>query len=224
MPKRLAPVFAPRAAAVAGFVALLVVASPAALAQTAEFCVRCSGPNQTYRCKVTGVGKQYSDAAKLFCVLSTTKSEGHAKCTASRDPNCRGPEKVYAYSGGALPDLLQQNSGVQDYKNRMSREQQKFATPEEEGRSTLFDLGKGMIDGTKSRFGYGAEETPAPAAPSPQATAPRAAPPPASAQRPSAPAATAPSPEPESEESFAHRSYRCMKSFFFNCGSEDASN
>lgn len=205
---------------------LLMGLAPAAHA--AEFCVRCSGPDQTYRCKVTGVSSQYSDAAKLFCVLQTTKQEGHAKCTASLDPACKGIEKVYDYNGPALPQALDQNAAVKKYKNRVTREQEKFASPEEEGRATLFDLGKGMISGTRSRLGYGSDETPAPSAPPSQTTAPTAVPqaavPPASGQLPPVPERAVAAQAPENDESFAHRSYRCLKSFFFNCGSEDAAN
>ncbi len=218
-------VLAPRRFALAGASAILVSLALPAFASEAEFCVRCSKPDQTYRCKVKGVGPQYSDAAKLFCVLTTTKTEGHAKCTASKDPNCQGVVKVYDYGGMPLPGAIDKNESVQQYKDRVSREQQKFATPEEQGRPTLFDLGKGVISGTKSRFGYGSEETTAPSAPPPQAPAPvPQAAPPAAAPSASAPAATAAAPAPENDESFAQRSYRCMKSFFFNCGSEDATN
>ncbi|ODA68389.1 hypothetical protein A7A08_00211 [Methyloligella halotolerans] len=225
MPKRLARDLALRTTVLAGAAGVLVGFSLSAFAADAEFCVRCTGPDQTYRCKVTGVGPQYSDAAKLFCVLTTTKTEGHAKCTATRDPSCQGIQKVYNYGGGPLPGAINQSDGVQQYKDRVSREQEKFEAPSEKGRATLFDLGKGVVSGTKSRFGYGPDETPQPDAPPPQATAPTVAPqagPPVSDQRPAAPTAYAQT--PESDESFAHRSYRCLKSFFFNCGSEDAAN
>lgn len=214
-------VLVPRNVALAGASAILLSLASPAFASQAEFCVRCSGPDQTYRCQVKGVGPQYSDAAKLFCVLTTTKTEGHAKCTATRDPNCQGVVKVYDYGGMPLPGALEKNESVQQYKDRVSREQQKFAKPEEQGRPTLFDLGKGVISGTKSRFGYGSEES-APTSPAAQAPAPAPqAAPPSSVQRGSA---TAEAPAPENDESFAQRSYRCMKSFFFNCGSEDATN
>jgi len=95
-------VLVPRNVALAGVSAILVSLAAPAFASQAEFCVRCSGPDQTYRCQVKGVGPQYSDAAKLFCVLTTTKTEGHAKCTATKDPNCQGVVKVYDYGGMPL--------------------------------------------------------------------------------------------------------------------------
>ncbi|MEG6509735.1 hypothetical protein V6C03_12240 [Methyloligella sp. 2.7D] len=210
----------------------LCVATLPAAAETVDFCVRCTGPEQTYRCKVSGVSASYSDAVKLFCVMKTSKEGGHKRCSASRKANCAGIEKVYNYDGPPIDDLLSANPQLREYKQRLSREQQKFPDPEDaDKRKSLMDLGKGMvgaskkgIDNAKARFGYGADGSALPEqgaayAPSPAAPQrPSAAPPSAST---SAMMQHAPQAAPEDSESWAGRSYRCMRSFFRNCGSED---
>ena len=55
---------------------MLVCVAGSAQADEAAYCVTCTGPDQTYRCRVTGEGSKPSDALKLYCVIRTAK-EGH---------------------------------------------------------------------------------------------------------------------------------------------------
>ncbi|MEE9590779.1 MAG: hypothetical protein V3V97_22490, partial [Hyphomicrobiaceae bacterium] len=92
-----------KALQIAGFaVGLFTVASPSS-AKDATYCVTCTGPDQTYRCRVDAGGSKPSDALKLYCVIRTAKEGGHGSCSAVRGSACNGIEKVYSYDG-PLPD------------------------------------------------------------------------------------------------------------------------
>ena len=81
-------------------------AAPPSLADDAAYCVHCTGPDQTYVCKVEAGGGKASDALKLYCVVRTAKEGHHASCSAERNsPSCIGVEKVYSYDGPMPEDL-----------------------------------------------------------------------------------------------------------------------
>ena len=74
----------------AGFaVAVFTVASPAS-AEEATYCLTCTGPDQTYLCRVSAGGAKPSDALKLYCVIRTAKEGNHASCSAVRGSACNG--------------------------------------------------------------------------------------------------------------------------------------
>lgn len=185
-------------------VALVWAPSPAA---AADYCVTCKSPDETYRCRVTGTGANASDALKLYCVIRTAKEGNHASCKAEQaTAACVGLVKVYTYDGPALPDELTSDPRVRELKERVERDQRAFQEHEGDGRTSLFELGGRAVDASRkglrnagAAIGLGSsdDETPPPAPP---------------------PAPTASAAE---SESFARRSYRCMRSLFRNCGAQD---
>ena len=189
----------------AGVAAALVWApSPAA---ATDYCVICNNPDETYRCRVTGTGAKASDALKLYCVIRTAKEGNHASCKAEQATDaCVGLVKVYTYDGPALPDDLTSDPRVRELKERVERDQRAFQEPEGEAPTSLFELGGRAVDASRkglrnagAAIGLGSSEDEiAPPAPPPAPTASAA-----------------------ESESFARRSYRCMRSFFRNCGAQD---
>lgn len=183
-------------------VALVWAPSPAA---AADYCVTCKNPDETYRCRVTGI--KATDALKLYCVIRTAKEGNHASCKAERaTADCVGLVKVYAYDGPALPEELTSDPRVREMRERVERDQRTFQEPEGEAPKSLFELGGRAVDASRrglrnagSAIGLGSSEAEAPPAPPP-------------------PAPTASTAE---RESFARRSYRCMRSLFRNCGAQD---
>jgi len=191
-----------KALLVAGLaVGLLTVASPSS-AKEATYCVTCTGPDQTYLCRVDAGGAKASDALKLYCVIRTAKEGGHASCSAVHGSSCNGIEKVYSYDG-PLPDDIA--SGVKKFQKKIERENKTFEKPGET--DTLVGLTGRAVRNARDRLGGSSQpadqplpqEAQAPAPPAPQET--QAA---------------------ESKPGFARRSYRCMMSLFRNCSGEGA--
>lgn len=213
----------------AAFLALLtgLALPPSAQAQHAEFCVSCTGPKAVYKCRIDDPGAVPSDALKLYCVTRTTKEANHGSCTANIDTACPGALKTLTYDGVAAK-REELESQFNQIKKRIDAEQRKFAAPSERPGSepkTLMDLTNRMFGGAKTRLGYGEEEetpTAPPPSPRPPAAAAPASPSPETAVRP-APPAYRHSQSAQSDESWASRSYRCMRSFFRDCGSQDGS-
>lgn len=183
----------------------LALPAPAA---GADYCVTCKSPSETYRCRVTGSGVKTSDALKLYCVIRTAKEGNHASCSAEKaTAACVGLVKAYTYDGPAIPENVTSDPRVRELQQRIERDQRTFKEPEGDEPTSLFDLGGRAVDASKkglrnagSAIGIGSSE----------------------------PAARAPAPPPKTtrsagaeSESLARRSYRCMRSFFRNCGSTD---
>jgi len=190
--------------------ATLWLSLPAPAAAAADFCVTCKNPDETYRCRVTGSGVKASDALKLYCVIRTAKEGNHASCKAKKATSaCVGLVKAYTYDGPAIPETLTSDPRVRELKQQVEQDQRQFQEPTGEEPSSLFELGGRAVDASKkglrnagSAIGIGASESGTPAA----------APPPPKTTR---------SAGAVESESFARRSYRCMRSFFRNCGSAD---
>ena len=91
----------------AGFAACAGLPAGPAVAGEVSYCVTCTGPDQTYLCKVVGEGSRPNDALKLYCIIRTAKEGNHASCKAKRDiEGCVGQAKVYSYEGPVcLPKL-----------------------------------------------------------------------------------------------------------------------
>jgi hypothetical protein len=217
----------------------LACASSAALAADAEYCVTCKNPDQTYRCKITGVGKRPTDALKLYCVIRTAKDGNHASCKAeAASAACNGLAKVYNYEGPSLPPEVAADPRVRELKQRVDQDRRTFAEPTDKAKGeapkTLFELGGRAVDasakglrGARSALG-GSSDDPAPA--------PAKAPAPTTGSLPVA--APAPAPQPTESVStagrvkqaaqstgsavsgFARKSYNCVLSLFRHCSEE----
>ncbi len=208
-----------------GIVALATCLATSAYAGEASYCVTCTGPDQVYRCRVTGEGSKPSDALKLYCVIRTAKEGHHTSCSAENATSaCAGPEKVYAYDGPDI-DQIAQDPRVKTLMKRVEHDNQAFDKPKAQGQApqTMVELtGRAL---SVSRQGLrnarsaltGSHEDAQPLPVSPQATGSTAA---ASSsntgstsrvQRASA-----------AMGGLARRSYRCLRSLFRNCGGETA--
>jgi hypothetical protein len=207
-----------RIAAIAASFACLAAA---ALAGDASYCVTCTGPDQVYRCRITGQGSKPSDALKLYCVIRTAKEGHHASCSAENaTPACAGPEKVYAYDGPDI-DQIVQDPRVKNLMSRVEHENKAFDKPKGEGPQTMVELtGRALTASrqgwrnAKSALGGSSGET-APLPVSPQASSTEAS------------AASAATSSPSRMQrassamgSLARKSYRCLRSFFRHCSEE----
>jgi hypothetical protein len=210
-------------AAFSGMVALATCLATSALAGEATYCVTCMGPDQVYRCRVTGEGSKPNDALKLYCVIRTAKEGHHASCSAENaTPACAGPEKIYAYDGPDI-DQIAQDPRVKNLMKRVEHNNKVFDKPKAEGQApqTMVELtGRAL---SASRQGLrnarsaltGSHEDAQPLPVSPQATS-------------STQADPASNPKPTSRMqrasaamgSLARRSYHCLRSFFLHCGGE----
>jgi len=200
--------------------AALVVAAfgfiaPTAQAASADYCITCKNPDETYRCRVTGSGAKPSDALKLYCVIRTAKEGNHASCSAKKaTAACVGLVKVYTYDGPTLPQGVTSDPRVRELNRKIERDRQTFQEPEGAEPKSLFELGGRAVDASRkglrnagSAIGLGSSDS---------GTAPQAAPaPPPRQAAPPAPAPTKPA-----RRSFARRSYDCMLSLFRDCGGE----
>jgi len=74
-----------RAVGLAGLLAFDV--NPSAAGEAA-YCITCTGPDQTYLCRVTGEGSSQNDVFKLYCIVRTPSREG--------TPPARQPEVLKA--------------------------------------------------------------------------------------------------------------------------------
>ncbi|MGI9387542.1 MAG: hypothetical protein ACR2OX_08930 [Methyloligellaceae bacterium] len=94
-------------------------------AAAAEFCVSCTGPDQTYLCVIdpqSGSGANNNAALQLYCVVNTARDRGHQSCKVRKvaGNRCDGPRLDYAYSGSALPMPLSPNSTPVPYGGAVS--------------------------------------------------------------------------------------------------------
>jgi hypothetical protein len=198
-------------AVLGGFAACAGLAASSAAAGEVSYCVTCTGPDQTYLCKVVGEGSRPNDALKLYCIIRTAKEGNHASCRAKRDiEGCVGQAKVYSYDGPSLPAEIADDPRAKKIMGKLAREQKKFDKPKGEGPQTLVELtGRAMsssrrglrnareaITGSDEETKASPETTASTAPPSPQVSAPApqaAAPAPQSS---SPPQSTAALPEP----------------------------
>jgi hypothetical protein len=202
------------AAAVCGW------AMPAALAGEAAYCVHCTGPDQTYVCKVSAGGGKPSDALKLYCVVRTAKDGHHASCSAERvTSDCNGVEKVYSYDG-PLPEDLAADPRVKKLTKKIEEQQDAFDKPKSDSKApkTLVELGGRAVNASKQRwrgtFGGGSSNDAA--LPANESLA-------AEEQNTALAAQSAPEPQPEaSHPNRVQRAYRCMMSFFRHCSDDSA--
>ena len=158
---------------IASCAAILICLAASARAGEASYCVTCTGPDQTYRCRVTGEGSKPSDALKLYCVIRTAKEGHHASCSAENaTPACAGVEKVYSYDGPAIPDDLAQDPRVKSLMNRINHDNEAFAKPKGQGPQTMVELTARALSASRqglrnarSALGGSSEQTTSPCPP-----------------------------------------------------------
>jgi hypothetical protein len=225
-------------------VSLLAGAGFGARASETAFCVTCKGPDETYVCKVNTDVRGQADALKLYCVVRTAKEGGHASCAARDDvAGCNGVTKTYSFDVPDLPASLAADPRVKKFNDYVAREQKKFRQDDKPSQSLVGVSRRGIRN---LRASLGGDEEPKPSPPPEQGSLQQepveelpgeAAPPlPLSASpEPSVsaglPAGTeAPPPEKtsrvrrgaQSVGSFTRKSYRCMRSLFRHCGSDES--
>jgi hypothetical protein len=220
----------------------------AAYANEAAFCVTCKGPDQTYLCRVTGEDLHRNDGLKLYCVVRTAKEGGHASCSARDEVSgCNGVEKIYSYNGPNIPEGLADDPQLME---RVGHDQKDFR--KDDKRKTLVEVtGQAMrasrreIRKVRASLGGREAETnqsplpskPAPIDPLPELKSQTPAPLPVSAAPAPGARSAALSPEvinaPPAHKSrvrrgaqrvghFARSSYRCVRSLFRDCRSDEA--
>jgi len=77
-----------------------------AYAETAVFCVSCTGPEQTYVCAIEAAGAGRNAASlRLYCVVNTARDRGHQSCTVRKElaDSCDGPRLDFVYTENNLP-------------------------------------------------------------------------------------------------------------------------
>lgn len=93
-----------------GIFCAVLMSFPAApaIAGPQDFCVTCTGPAETYRCRITGKDPG-PEAKRIFCMVKTANQGGHKSCSVRRTPGgpCKGTVKTFNYNGPALPPALQ---------------------------------------------------------------------------------------------------------------------
>lgn len=213
-------------ARIAALAALLVCLAASAEASEASYCVTCTGPDQTYRCRVTGEGSRPSDALKLYCVIRTAKEGHHASCSAENaTPACTGPEKVYAYDGPDI-DQIAQDPRVKNLMSRVEHDNHAFEKPKGQGPQTMVELTGRALSASRQGWrnarsalgGSSGESQPLPVSPQAGSTEASAA---ASADTASPSRMQRAS---SAMGSFARKSYRCLRSLFLNCRGEASSS
>ncbi len=205
---------------------VVVWQTASAAADDASYCVTCTGPDQTYRCRVTGESSKPNDALKLYCVIRTAKEGHHASCSAENaTAACAGVEKVYSYDGPTIPEEIARDPRVKSLMSRVEHDQQAFAKPKGEAPQTMveltgraFNASRQGLRNARAALG-GSSDAPQPLPPSPQTTG--------STASSAAAAAGADSPSRMQRASaamgsLARKSYRCLRSLFRNCSGDTA--
>jgi hypothetical protein len=73
----------------------------AAHAEASFACVRCTGPDQTYRCRAMSDETVPAEAVRYFCMAQIARENVHESCTALRNGvNCNGTDVSYVYQDG----------------------------------------------------------------------------------------------------------------------------
>jgi hypothetical protein len=198
---------------------LIACATAVAMAEGVAYCVTCTGPDQTYLCRVDAAGARATDAFKLYCVMRTAKEGHHASCSAERaSASCHGLEKVYSYDG-PLPEDLASEPHVKRLTDKIEQNQKAFEKPNSGGPKTLVELGGRAVSASRrgwrnARDRLSGSSSADVAASSDAAPAPLTA---DTAETATANGASAADTPPH--EGFAKRSYRCVLSLFRNCRS-----
>ena len=101
-------------------VGLAAVAVNPATAGEAAYCLTCTGPSQTYLCRLTGEGVSQNDIFRLYCIVRMARRGGHESC-ASTGPSesCNGMVRSFKYRGPSLSASLAENPKVKRFINKV---------------------------------------------------------------------------------------------------------
>lgn len=121
-------------------------------AEPRQYCVSCTGPDQTYLCSVDTPGSNPSDKGlQLYCIIRTSKDGGHRSCAVGATPlsACVGPVKAYTFHAPAIPEQVKE--AVSRFRDRTgdspteeSSQPRKGGEPE-----TLIDLTNRAVGASK---------------------------------------------------------------------------
>jgi hypothetical protein len=211
---------------------LFACATPAALAGEASYCITCTGPDQTYVCRVAAGGSKPSDALKLYCVIRTAKEGHHASCSAERaSASCNGVEKVYSYDG-PMPEDFAADPRVKALTDKIEQNQKAFEKPKGDGPKTLVELTGRAVSASRqgwrnARSRLGGSSQPADQSIPDEPVANDQSPVPLTAEEMQADIPDEDRPNRMQRASsavggFARKSYRCVLSLFRNCRGETA--
>ena len=107
-----------------GLAGLLSFDVNSSAAGESAYCITCTGPDQTYLCRVTGEGSSQNDVFKLYCIVRTARQGRHASCAATGSgESCHGVVKNYNYRGPFVPASLAENPRVKRFISRMEENQ-----------------------------------------------------------------------------------------------------
>jgi hypothetical protein len=82
-------------------VTLVCLAHAPARAEDSVACVRCSGPDQTYACRVMSDDSVSPEAARMFCMAQIAREHVHDSCAVVRKNSaCSGLDVSYVYQDG----------------------------------------------------------------------------------------------------------------------------
>ena len=203
---------------------LLAWAAPSSMAGEAAYCITCTGPDQTYVCRVMAGGSKPSDALKLYCVIRVAKEGHHASCSAERSsPACNGVEKVYSYDG-PMPEDFASDPRVKQLTDKVEQDQAAFDKPKADGKApkTLVELGGRAVSASRQglrnarhALGGSSQETDQ-SLPAGESLA---------LEEQNAALAGEATPDPSLDAPHPNRvqrAYHCMLSFFRNCSSQPA--
>jgi hypothetical protein len=218
-----------RAALAAGLLACVLVP---AWADEASYCVTCTNPDQTYRCRVNAGGSKPSDALKLYCIIRTAKEGHHGSCSAERaSSTCNGVEKVYSYDG-PMPKDLAADPRVKSLADKIEHNQKAFEKPQGDGPKTLVELTGRAVNASRqgwrnARGRLGGTSRPADQSlPNEPVNKDQSLTPLSADELPADhPAEARPSKMQRASSAvggFARKSYRCVFSLFRKCSSETA--
>jgi hypothetical protein len=94
-----------------------------ATAGEAAYCLACTGPSQTYLCRVTGEGVSQNDIFRLYCIVRTARRSGHESCAATgSSENCNGMVRNFKYRGSSLSASLAENPKVKRFINKVEED------------------------------------------------------------------------------------------------------
>jgi hypothetical protein len=86
--------------AIGAFTVLLCSAAPVS-ADSEMACVRCTGPDQTYRCRAMSEDTVPSQALSYFCMSQIARDNVHESCAVVRNASqCDGRDVSYVYQDG----------------------------------------------------------------------------------------------------------------------------
>lgn len=124
--------------------ALFLLTPSPGLAETQDYCVICSDPDQTYRCQLNTLGASSGNKGmQLYCIIRLSKDGGHKSCAvrAASSAVCEGPVRTYAFTAPAIPSKLKNAADkIRNSGNGTPDIQETPANQNEGEPKTLFEM------------------------------------------------------------------------------------